>query len=81
MLNCCKFTPVSSKETLFDHPQISFIDSLTSIQIPVGQAIQYANCVETAYDVYQSTNNNLNPPASAYPQSFQDNYQLLLMCR
>jgi len=53
------------------------MDSLTSTQIPVAQAIQYANCVEAAYDVYQSTNNNLNPPISAYPQYIQDNYQLV----
>jgi hypothetical protein len=53
------------------------MDSLSTVQIPLAQAVLYGNCVDAAYTVYQSTGNNLNPPVSVYPKFIQDNYQLV----
>lgn len=51
--------------------------SSTNVQIPVNDAILYGNFVEAAYTVYQNTNNDLNPPITAYPSFIRENYQLI----
>ena len=50
---------------------------LTTTPINLDLAVQYGNCVEAAYTVYNNDPTNVNPPVTAYPSFIQAGYRLM----